>query len=152
MPKKLTRIAIVPVLFFLFLFQNINLAGNYHEKAGLTGVIWSDAYTYHEYLPALFIRNNILRQKSGLPISPGINVNKVTCGVAIFEAPFFLSNLAIQNSKGSVTKGYENSYGLAIVIAASFYAFLGLWMLFILLKEWFNLYTAVISILVIFYG
>lgn len=150
--KKFIRIAIVPVLFFLFLFQNVTLCEKYHEKAGIKGVMWSDAYTYYEYLPATFIRNNISRQKSGLPISPGINVNKVTAGVAILEAPFFFTNLIIQNINGNAVKGYENSFGFSIAVAASFYAFLGLWMLFLLLKDWFNLYTAIFSVLIVFYG
>src|SRR5687767_3200162 len=146
------RYSMIGVLFSLFLFQNIKLAEDYHEKHGLAGIIWSDAYSYYEYLPNFFIRHEPMRFKSAMPIRPGVTLSKVTYGVALMEAPFFLANFQLQTWRGHSGNGFEHSYGYAILIAASTYAFLGLWMVFSLLRKWFNLPTAIISVIGIYYG
>ncbi|MBI3134879.1 MAG: hypothetical protein HYZ14_09430 [Bacteroidetes bacterium] len=143
---------IIAGLFGLFLFQNIRLAEQYHGKFGAAGVIWSDAYCYYEYLPGIFIREQPTRFKSGMRLRPGFSVNKVTYGVALLQAPFFFSNHQVQTWRGYSGTGFENSYGYTIIVATSTYAFLGLWMVFSLLKNWFNLLTAAVSVIGVFYG
>jgi hypothetical protein len=150
--KSWFKFSVVGILFSLFLFQNIKLAEDYHGKFGAAGVIWSDAYCYYEYLPNFFIRKEPMDFKSGMAIRPGVTLNKVTYGVAILEAPFFLANYQLQSWRGDVGKGFENSYGYSIIVATSTYAFLGLWMVFSLFRRWFNLYTAIISVIAIYYG
>jgi len=146
------KFLVVVLLFALFLFQNIRLAENYHAKYGMTGVIWSDAYTYYQYLPAVFLGDDALTHRSAIPLESGLMLSKVTYGVALMETPFFYANYRLQQWKGNPGNGMEHSYGYAMLIAASTYVFLGLWMIFSLLRKWFNPFTAIICMLGIYYG
>src|SRR6187551_316127 len=58
-------------------------------------VIWSDAEGYYQYLPALFIIKDVHQLPPG-SIWPQFNehgeyIDKYTCGIAIFECPFFFA-------------------------------------------------------------
>lgn len=150
--RRWFRIIALVLLFGLFLFQNIRLAEQYHGKFGAAGVIWSDARCYYAYLPATFIDDNLMQIKSGMRIRPGVTLSKVTYGVALLEAPFFGVNYLIQSAEGNGGNGFENSYGYAILVAASTYAFLGFCMLFVLFKKWFNAGTALITVIGLCYG
>ena len=146
------RFSGIILLYALFLFQNIRLCENFHGKFGAAGVIWADAYCYYEYLPGAFIQGDVKNLKMGMQLEPGVKLSKVTYGVALLESPFFFGNYAIQSMRGDVGTGFENSYGYSILIANTTYAFLGLTMVFLLFRKWFNTLTAVICIIGIYYG
>ena len=63
-------------------------------KGNPQSVIWSDAEGYYMYLPALLIIGDFhkIPERSVWPQrnEKGEMMIKYTCGVALFEAPFFL--------------------------------------------------------------
>ena len=100
----------------------------------LRGVIWSDAEGYYQYLPALFIIGDVHQLPPG-SIWPYYNdqgeyVNKYTCGVAMFEWPFFFGAYFLSQRFGYDPADYVNPvYCRAISLSGFLFAFLGLWLL-----------------------
>lgn len=97
-------------------------------------VIWSDAEGYYQYLPALFIIKDVHKLPPG-SVWPYYNdqgeyVDKYTCGIAIFEFPFFLAGYALSIVNGHDPLDYFNPvYCRSIAICGLLFAFLGLFLL-----------------------
>ena len=97
-------------------------------------VIWSDAEGYYQYLPALFIINDVHQLPPG-SVWPYFNdrgeyVNKYTCGIAYFEWPFFLAAYVLSDLFGYTASDYFNPvYCYAMAASGLFFAFLGLFFL-----------------------
>lgn len=94
-------------------------------------VIWSDAEGYYQYLPALFIIKDVHKLPPG-SVWPYYNdqgeyVDKYTCGIAIFEFPFFLAGYALSIVNGLDPLDYFNPvYCRSIAICGLLFSFLGL--------------------------
>lgn len=117
------------LLFFLMLpimFSRINVNPR--------SVIWSDAEGYYQYLPALFIIKDVHKLPPG-SVWPYYNdkgeyVDKYTCGVAIFEFPFFLAAYTLSPIYGFDRMDYFNPlYCKSVAICGLLVTFLGLFFL-----------------------
>jgi len=114
------------VLFFLVTLIMLHRI-DYNPKS----VIWSDAEGYYQYLPALFIIKDVHRMPPG-SVWPYYNkqgeyVDKYTCGIALFELPFFAVAYGGSYLAGIDTSDYLNPlYCRAIALCALFFTFLGL--------------------------
>lgn len=95
-----------------------------------------DAEGYYMYLPAVFIAGGFDKYD---PASPdgyfpkrldGQYFTKYTCGVALLQAPFFFAAKTLHTLQhGNPGDGRGVIYGRAVLLAAAFYAFLGLFFL-----------------------
>jgi hypothetical protein len=120
-------------------------------------VIWSDAEGYYQYLPALFIIKDVHKLPPG-SVWPQYNehgeyVDKYTCGIAIFEFPFFIAVYGFSYLAGIDTADYYNPlYCRSMALSGLFFAFLGLR---ILRKALLKIYSHSISawvVISVFFG
>lgn len=141
-----------PVLFVLMLI----LAGS-RIRHNPRSVIWSDSEGYYLYLPGLFIIGDVHR----IPVSslwPQYNARgeqfiKYTCGVALFEAPFFLVTKAYCQAKNYDWKDYFNvHYCRAMAICGCFFGFVGLFFLRLALLRQFSRPVAFWTVMAVFFG
>jgi hypothetical protein len=100
----------------------------------------------------LFIKKDVLHQPCAALLDNGLRLNKFTCGVAILEAPFFFIAYSISAFSGNHTNGFEDIYGLFIVIAACVYMYIALYVLYIMLSKKTSRVIALISIVAIYGG
>ena len=123
----------------------------------LRGVIWSDAEGYYQYLPAIFIIGDVHQIPPG-SVYPYYNaageyVDKYTCGIALFEWPFFLGAYALSRPLGFDPMEYFNPlYCRAMALCGFVFAFLGLWMLQRALLRLYSPQTTAWVILAVFAG
>jgi hypothetical protein len=113
------------------------------------GEFYSDKIEYNLYLPALFIyefeaqrfpvgletkveREHILNRQTGRVQT------RFAYGVALMQAPFWLAAHLLADEKD----GFSRPYRQAVNAAGVFYAVLGLWFTFWLLRRWFSPTTA----------
>lgn len=141
MNNWLSKIFIVLIgVGFLIVSSNIN----WYKNSWLR-VIQTDAKGYYAYLPALFIYQDlnfgffdeIEKEKYYHPTNQseyrvetnGKYVDKYFCGVAIMQAPFFLTAHALSGSLGYASDGYSRIYIILITLGAIFYLCIGLFFL-----------------------
>ena len=144
---------LLPVLLFLTFNMHSKLKTNtYH------GVIWADAAGYYAYLPMWFIYGNNsmnwpanieTNSGNGFKLDTNTNTikNKYFSGVALLQAPFFLCTHFIQKISNSPSDGFSKSYINSILIASVFYTWVGLVLLFSLLKKRFSPIQSLLTIL-----
>lgn len=147
---------LLPVLLFLTFNMHSKLKTNtYH------GVIWADAAGYYAYLPMWFIYgNNSMNWPENIENNTGLGFtldkstntikNKYFSGVALLQAPFFLCAHFAQKISNSPADGFSKYYINSILIASVFYSWLGLVLLFRLLKKRFSPVQSLLTILLIF--
>ena len=154
------KTAIILLLFFTFLF----LAFNKHSKddyRSYRSVLWADASGYYVYNPIWFIYGNSCKKmpidivrKTGTGFSFNEQtdriITKYTSGVAILQAPFFLSAHLLSGFLGFPSDGFSPIYHRAIMIAGAFYGLLGLIFSFLFLKKHFSKKNSLITVIVFF--
>ena len=115
-----------------------------------------DALGYYQYLPAVFIYDDIERQDwvaqvdstyhvvgtGGLyqlmDLENGNRATKYLCGIAIMEAPFFLLGHGIAAATGQVQDGFSPTYQWSLAFAPLFYCILALFLLRKVLLRFFS--------------
>lgn len=129
------------IVIFLFLFIINNYIGKHNDY------IHSDGTGYYDYLPSLFIHNDINRKGKPESLHPDLykrintlnwaysaapdehKVNKYPCGTALLTAPFFFSAYLSSPPQGEISDGYGQPYQNVVFYAAVFYLFLSLFFL-----------------------
>ncbi len=161
MAEKASRILFYLILPPLILF----LAFNKHSKdegSWYKHVIFSDAAGYYSYLPYWFSKGTIkeifpdsILDRTGLGFKitdEGKLHTKYTCGVAILQAPFFLvADLLADPGRFGPGAFTEMHYG-AVSIAGAFYGWLGLVLIYLVLRRRFPVWVATTVPLIIFSG
>jgi hypothetical protein len=142
----------LPLLFLLLLPVMLN-----RIKGNLQSVIWSDAEGYYMYLPGLFIIGDFhkIPERSVWPQrnEKGEMMIKYTCGVALFETPFFLATKAYCQAKNYDWKDYFNiHYSRAMAISGYFFGFLGLFFLRKALLRNFSELVTFLTLMAVFFG
>lgn len=115
-------------------------------------MIWSDMEGYYEWLPAVFIKHNVLQQPYAFILPYGTHFNRYTCGVALLTMPFFLIINFYHLISHTKSTGYEAAYGFSIVWAAITYCVVGLYMLYSFLRNYFGRKVIIISLALIYLG
>lgn len=138
------------VVFLSFNRHSKSTYNNYHS------VIWADKAGYYIYLPATFIYNwdaskldtSVTRSTgNGFILQDDNKINtKYTYGVALLEAPFFLTAHALAKLTGEPADGFSRYYHWSIMMASAFYLFLGLFFLGKFLRHHFNQGVVLISL------
>ena len=112
-------------------------------------IIQHDVISYYAYLPAFFIFHDLqfdfvadLPEDSPVrvwthPGPAGTPVLKMTMGVAVLNAPFFLMAHLLSVITGSDTNGYTPLYQIFIFFAAVFYFATGFFFLRRVLRKYF---------------
>ncbi len=146
------------IITFALVFTILNL-GRWKDH----NTIIKDANNYYAYLPALVIHQDLhLNFTNNLPAAfPGTiwyettpggeHVIKVTCGMAILYAPFFMIAHLWSLLFGEAN-GYSPPYHLLINIGAVTYALIGVVVLKKMLDRFFSPLAASITLLGIFLG
>ena len=119
----------LPVLCFILIFTMFERISKNPRS-----VIWSDSEGYYWYLPGVFIIGDMHKIPEG-SVWPQRNAQgefiiKYTCGVALFEAPFFLVTKWYCQLKNYDWKDYFNiHYCRAMAICGYLFGFIGLYFL-----------------------
>ncbi|HOH84783.1 MAG TPA: hypothetical protein PLI16_09250 [Bacteroidales bacterium] len=132
------------ILMSLFIVNNIPVK--------YSRMIWSDAEAYYDYLPYTFIKKDIAHMHYAVPLPGGNRLNKVTMGVAMMELPFFLAAHAYSKIQDLGADGYSFPYQVALLISISVYMFLGLFVLFKILRPRFEKKTAFFTVAALFFA
>lgn len=145
-------------LFWLFVGKN-------------SQIFYGDALGYYFYLPSTFIYHNIKTveetpiadnfpentksciksvRESGFTSSLGYKVNQYTYGVALMEAPFFLTAHLYETLSNGDANGYSSSYSLVIKLSSIMYTLLGLLLVYRILRTYFlTLPSLIVTLLVL---
>lgn len=141
MPTLKTPLAIIA---FIACYVFVQTATYNRVNSNTRGIIWSDAEGYYQYLPGLFIIKDFHKLPHG-SVWPYVNdkdeyVDKYSCGVSYFEAPFFLvAHIINAFTNGENRDDYFNPiYAKAIAFGGVTYGFIGLLLLFFALRKDFK--------------
>ncbi len=141
------------LFLFLLLLPVMYSRVNINPRA----VIWSDSEGYYQYLPALFIIKDVHRLPPG-SVWPYVNdkgeyVDKYTCGLALFELPFFFAAYHLSDFAGYDKMDYFNPmYCRAIALCGYLFAFLGLLFLRKSLLKFVSPFIAFAVVFSVFFG
>ena len=135
-PYWITIYTLIFILVFMVFFQSYFRYWN--SDKGETPFQW-DVEWYYCYLPATIIyhdldfkyTNRYWLQKT----STGKQIPKMTCGVAIMMAPFFLLGHKIAINEKTVLDGYSEPYGTCVHYGSLFYTLMGLIILAFVLRR-----------------
>lgn len=102
-------------------------------------VIEHDVHAYYEYLPLIFIYNDIKIEKSDYRFGDnyyfiwishvsekGIKVIKASCGLSILYAPFFFIAHGVALLTDYPANGFSEPYKIFLLLSTLFYLFIGL--------------------------
>ena len=127
---------------YVFLFFNNR---EWHKKDALR----HDMMPYYSYLPAVFIdkditlnsdsarRNYFYSWSLEATARPG-RIVRMSMGVAVMQAPFFLLAHITAKPLGHKADGFNGHYFFFIILGCVFYAITGLWILRWLLRRYFD--------------
>lgn len=123
-------------------------------------IIAYDVISYYQYLPAVFIYHDISMKFIGddpssfqkkiwaTKTETGSYMGRMTMGLSVMYAPFFLGAHALAGPLGYETDGYSPPYRMALIISSVFCLALGLFLLRRLLLRYFpDLSTAITLLL-----
>ena len=145
----------LPILFVFCVHHSFKVV---HHTSRTRLVLSSDGEGYYLYLTAIFVNGSFenLTVRDDWLYKPypatGKKFTKFTSGVAMLEAPFFLVAHGLAPKLGYVADGYSEIYIRAILIAAAFYAFMGLFFLKRVLEKKFSRVMVAISLISIVLG
>lgn len=157
--ERVDWIIFVPLFFLgLYLAYDINVA---HRQDNLPE-IFSDKSDYYVYLPATFIYGwdihkfpaGIEKKCEGFHLDYKRNKleDKMTCGVALLWAPFFLATHFIAVHWGLQPDGFSDFYEKMTILPGIFYLVLGLFFLRKFLRKYFSPGISYLTVFLIFAG
>lgn len=156
-PKTFLFLLLPLCLFLTFNKHSKDKANSYH------GVIWSDAAGYYVYNPMWFIYGNnasafpdSIETQTGNGFSFDLQTNKVITkypsGVAILQAPFFLTAHLLAEPLDYKADGFSRIYSFGLFFAGIVYCCLGLFFLSNYLARYFASTIAIIAPLLFLVG
>lgn len=151
-------------LLLIFLACNLFLTLNRHSRSGINNYhseIWADKAGYYVYLPAFFIydfngktmpQGIDKKTGNGFVIENGKIITKYTYGTALLQAPFFIVCHFFTGLSGLKNDGFTESYQKSINIAAVFYSFLSLIIIYLFLRRYLCKATSFYTVVCLFLG
>lgn len=125
---------------FLFIFLYVFVLNVYIGKQETT--INADGIGYYEYLPSLFIHQDMNRhsisfdaenkqykriKELGMYVDyEDKKINKYPCGTALLQLPFFTYTYLTTDLDNNLTDGYQKPFQKMVFLSCIFYLFLGL--------------------------
>ncbi len=134
---------------------------------------FGDSMGYYMYLPTTFIYHNhkaldwlphdkgirkpifnivAAMSKDAVRTPKGYIINKYTYGVAALELPFFFIAHGYERLTGGDANGYSGTYIVLLQIGTLFYACLGLMLLYLILRQFYDKPISLMTISVILVG
>lgn len=151
--KKITiKQAIVSGIIFVLVVSFFTYVKYHRYHQGLSIVVSSDAEGYNQYLTAIFIHKDVFNQPFSFVMEDGRFFNKYTYGVALLQLPFFIIAHGVSIIFNLPHEGKINAYIIGVILCGVTYAYLGLILLFKLLRRKFSFRTSLFSLLIIFLG
>lgn len=136
----------------MFISLGMYAGANYFHFQGFRYMFTSDGLGYYQYLPALFHDHDLARaQKWAYPLD-GKMINKFTWGVAYLQAPFFFMADGYAHLTGKFVSGYDAIHGVFILFGALVYCFLGLWLVYRMLRKNYSPAVSMSTILMLFFA
>lgn len=159
------------ILLFLIVSISLLFAFNF-KKPGGGSILYGDALGYYMYLPAAFIYHNLdsitafpedahihpdimwyANEMNGGGITPtGHVLDQYTFGMAFMEMPFFFAGHAYAKITGAPANGFSAPYQNAIRWSSVFYTFMGLLILYKVLRRYFTDNVSICTIAILFLG
>ncbi|WBA41311.1 hypothetical protein [Hymenobacter canadensis] len=156
--KSLASYLLIVVLALLTVFQA--------RKWDAHDVLIWDMAGYYQYLSSHFIYDDVgdgtytaavraqyrpdLDSRYGLVPAPnGRQVMKYSLGMSLFYAPAFFLAHGIATASGAVNDGYSPLYQKSLVLVCLSYAMLGLWLLRVVLRRFFDDTTVALTVLAV---
>lgn len=148
-------------LMMAFLLVVITFANYKHQKFN---AIRADVQEYYAYLPALIIHNDIgfgftadnpkyWHNKIWKLKSPiGKDMGRMSLGMAITYAPFFMLAHVYANVAGIQADGYSLPYQISIIMAGLFYLLAGLYLLGRFLMRFFEANVVIVVLFLVVFG
>ena len=159
--ERFTEAAVFSVTGILCLLLAFNLNFGNGKQHG-AGVFASDKSIYYVYLPATFIYGWEAKRfpdrcdtlYHGFVLDPATNTVrcKMTCGVALLWAPFFLVTHAVAAVSGQPADGFSALYRYAALVPPVIFLILGLFFLRRLLSHYFARGTTWATVLLLLTG
>lgn len=131
-------------------------------------IFYGDSLGYYYYLPAGLLYHNLQDMyslppnkdtkavswyASDDPVSPtGHLVNQYTYGIALMELPFFVAAQGYEKMTGLSSYGFSNTDNLFIKFSSLLYSFLGLILIYKILRNYFDHTRSLLVTLCIFIG
>lgn len=145
------------ILFFLiFVFAAFVFLAHYWVVGS---AVWGDGRYYYSYLRSAVIDSDLDLENEfvalGMPVektTTGMVVNQYSIGPAIFWLPFFLLAHGISLLLRGIgffvlPDGYSHLYQIIVGLGAVFYGVGGLWVSFLLARQYFSSKVALVSVL-----
>ena len=127
------------------------LFGVYQVRYPDREALRSDGLSYYVYLPAAFIYHDLTfayvtrleglaKEKSWVSSYEGqsFRISKMTAGVAVLQAPFFLAADGAARFLKMPLDGYSKPYQVGVALATLFYFLAGLWLIRSVLLHYFS--------------
>lgn len=145
-----SSITIIGLLLFTIVFFNF-------FKAWTTSHPFSfDCDQYYSYLVAFFIHGDLtFNFPNGYWLHEGpkgILIQKMSLGVALMEAPFFLIGHFIAKITGQPTDGYSAPYAYSVAFGIVLYVFAGLHFLKKALRYYYSEFATSLTLIGVFLG
>ena len=117
-------------------------------------VLGSDPHGYYQYLPAFFLQDWVAFKQLpwSKPIGEGRFISVYTCGVAMLQTPFFLVSHGMTRLIGLDSDGYGPVYYIGVLFSAFFYVWLGIIILFSVLRRYFGEKSSIASVMLLFFA
>lgn len=147
------------IIWFIYVFLSLGIITSYTYRGILPYsakqiVLENDTEGYYQYLPHFFIKD--WDQMDNMPwtreVNGGKRINMFTSGVAIMQAPFFLTAHFLSHFFELETTGYTSFYYVFVFFAALFYVLVGLLYVYKFLRFYFSHRTAFWSMVLIFFA
>lgn len=153
------------IVWMLVLVSITLLVVKQHQHTGYfnwRSKLWADQAGYYVYLPSLFIYGfdgnrmpDDIVEKTGEGFKIDQNgkiITRYSAGVAILQAPFFLIIHSLSGITGKAQDGFSDLYHLVSSLAAIFYAFIGIILLYYFLCGYFPKRVVIPTLMALFFG
>jgi hypothetical protein len=159
MPWKKTVLILIALLTTFISLKDFVIRDNKKSEVIWKRNIWADKSGYYSYLPFSIIygfdakkisSENVEKTGLGFSIEQDKFKTKYTSGVAILQLPFFLFIHVLLPTKEA--DGFSFAYDKVLFYSSVFYLILGLFFLFLFIRNYTSDISAFLSLLIILYG
>ena len=141
---------------FVIIVYSIVFESYWKNFKGVGHPFIMDVDQYYSYLPATFIHHDLTfdfpNKYWQITAENGNLIPKVTYGMSLMYAPFFLVGYKIALNTFSATTGYTKPFADMVHYGSIFYVILGLFFLRLVLKRYFNEIITALTLIILFFA
>ncbi|MES2703825.1 MAG: glycosyltransferase family 39 protein [Bacteroidota bacterium] len=157
----------------LILLITLIISGLFLDSYKHAYILHGDTLGYYLYLPTTFIYQShksitelpadrqidpaviaslVNLKRLNQPTPKGYVLNQYTYGVALLETPFFFLAHAYEKARGLPANGYSWTYQYALKLCTLFYTFLGLLLVYKILRRYYTPTDSLLGVVLLFLG